>query len=280
MTKNQIKITKRSGEQVLFDTDKLRTSLERSGAGEKDIEDVIQQVELKIVDGISTHKLYQLAYSILRKKSNHVAGRYRLRKAIFDLGPTGYPFEKFVGELLRNQGYKVQIGVKVNGHCIQHEVDVIAEKDDKKFMVECKFHRDQRRKSDVKVSLYIHSRFLDIKKEWDKNPKEINRIHQGWIVTNTRFTEDAVQFGKCAGLKMISWDYPAQGSLRERIDRSGLHPITALQGLTKKEKQEVLNSNIVLCRNLTKDILKTIGIKEHRINKVIREAKELVEASI
>lgn len=275
MTDN-ITITKRSGEKVLFDTDKLRASFERSGAGTEYIEEIIAEVKHKITDGISTHKLYQLAYSLLRKKSNRAAGRYRLKKAIFDLGPTGYPFEKFVGELLRNQGYKVQVGVIVNGNCVQHEVDVLAEKDDRKYMVECKFHTDPRRKSDVKVALYIQSRFLDVEKEWDKDPQEINRIHQGWIVTNTRFTQDAVKFGTCVGLKMISWDFPANGSLRERIDRSGLHPVTALQNLTKKEKQEILNGDNVLCKNLTEEFLRSIDIPEKRINKIMTEARELV----
>jgi Holliday junction resolvase-like predicted endonuclease len=275
MTDN-ITITKRSGEKVLFDTNKLRASFERSGAGTDYIEEVIAEVKQKMTEGISTQKLYQLAYSILRKKSNHAAGRYRLKKAIFDLGPTGYPFEKFVGELLKNQGYKVEVGVIINGNCVQHEIDVLAEKDNRKYMIECKFHTDPHRKSDVKVALYIHSRFLDVEKEWLKNPDGINQIHQGWIVTNTRFTEDAVKFGKCAGLNMISWDYPASGSLRQRIDQSGLHPITALQNLTKKEKQEILNGNIVLSRDLTEDFLLSLGIPKRRISKIMKEVMDLV----
>jgi len=273
---DNITITKRSGEKVLFDTNKLRASFERSGAGTEYIEEVIEEVKRKLTDGISTRKLYQLAYSLLRKKSNRAAGRYRLKKAIFDLGPTGYPFEKFVGELLKNQGYKVQVGVMVNGNCVQHEVDVLAEKNDREYMVECKFHTDQHRKSDVKVALYIHSRFLDVEKEWNKNPEEASRIHQGWIVTNTRFTNDAVKFGTCAGLNMISWDYPGNGSLRQRIDRSGLHPLTALQSLTKKEKQAILNEDTVLCRNITDSLLKSMEIPEKRRAKIMKEVNELV----
>jgi len=143
-------------------------------------------------------------------------------------------------------------------------------------MIECKFHRDLSKKSDVKVSLYIHSRFLDIEKEWKKQATEHLRFHQGWIVTNTRFTEDAIQYGKCAGLHLISWDYPFQGSLRERIDLSGLHPITALQTITKKEKQALFDLDLVLCRNLDRDSLLKIRIKEFRIRKILKEVEELV----
>jgi len=235
MDRETIFVTKGTGEKVPFDVQKLINSLDRAGASEEDIELIIKDLGNRLVDGISTRKVYQYAYSVLRKKSNKAAGKYRLKKAIFELGPTGYPFERFVGELLKNQGYLVEVGKIVKGHCVQHEVDVLAEKEDRKYMIECKFHSDASKKSDVKVSLYIHSRFLDIEKQWNKNPQENQRIHQGWIVTNTRFTEDAVQFGKCAGLNMISWDYPHSGNLRERIDLSGLHPVTALHSITKKE---------------------------------------------
>lgn len=274
---NKVKrITKKSGDLVPFDQQKLKRSLERTGAGEQEIQKIIQQVTRKLVDGMSTHKVYQMAYSILRKNSHRVAGKYRLKKAIFELGPTGYPFERFVGELLKNQGYQVEVGKIVQGHCVQHEVDVIAEKENKKFMIECKFHQDASKKSDVKVSLYIHSRFLDVEKEWKKKKDSHLDFHQGWIVTNTRFTEDAVRFGKCAGLNLISWDYPSQGSLKQRIDMAGLHPITALSSITKKEKQEILSIDVVLCRNLNSEILAKAGIKENRIPKVMNEVAALI----
>ncbi|MBN1340631.1 MAG: restriction endonuclease [Bacteroidales bacterium] len=269
-------IRKRSGEVVPFDLDKLRLSLERSGAAEQDVEAVVNEIRSRLVQGISTHRLYQMAYAVLKKKSVHAAGKYRLKKAIFDLGPTGYPFERFVGELLKYQGYEVEVGKRVKGHCVEHEVDVVAEKDNRRFMIECKFHTDPGRKSDVKVSLYIHSRFLDIEKQWNKQPDSDTRFHQGWIVTNTRFTEDAISYGKCAGLQLISWDYPSQGSLRERIDISGLHPVTALNELTTKEKQEILAMDIVLCRHLKAEHLEKAGISSYRFRKILTEAEELI----
>ncbi len=242
-TEQPILITKRNGEQVPFDVQKLIHSLDRSGASEADMELVIREVGRNLVDGMSTRKVYQLAYSILRKKSKQAAGKYKLKKSIFELGPTGYPFERFVGELLKNQGYHVMVGQQVSGFCVQHEVDVIAEKEGRRHVIECKFHSDLSTKSDVKVSLYFHSRFRDIRKKWEKESGDQRLVHEGWLVTNTRFTDDALQYGECSGLRMISWDYPEKGSLRERIDLSGLHPITALQSLTKKEKQSLLEQD-------------------------------------
>jgi hypothetical protein len=271
-----IHITKRNGEKVPFNVQKLITSLERSGAAGEDIESVIHEVGKNLVDGMSTRKVYQLAYAILRKKSKSVAGKYKLKKAIFELGPSGYPFERFVAELLKNQGYMVEVGSIVRGFCVQHEVDVIAEKDNRRYIIECKFHGDLSTKSDVKVSLYFHSRFLDIKKRWEKQPENHNVFHQGWLVTNTRFTDDALRYGECAGLHMISWDHPSRGSLRERIDVSGLHPITALHSLTRKDKINLLENNVVMCRDLDPPSLEMAGINRASFTKILQEAESLI----
>ena len=275
MQNNNFNITKKSGEIIRFDTEKLRKSFERSGANQEDINDVIAQLSEHVYDGISTRKLFQLAYSLLKKKSLEVAGRYRLKNAIMELGPTGFPFEKFVAELLNYQGYETEVGTIVEGHCVSHEVDVIAQKDNQKIMIECKFHSATHTKSDVKVALYIHSRYNDVLTAWKETDAQTIQNYQGWVVTNTRFTEDAVQYAKCAGLHLVSWDYPSQGSLRERIDISGLHPITVLQSISKREKQLLLDKGIVLCRSLTAENLKDFNIIGNRTRRVLQEAYNL-----
>jgi len=270
-----INVTKGTGEQVAFDAEKLRSALKRSGAQPNEVNQIIQQVESRLYEGISTKKIYQIAYSILRKKSHHAAGRYRLKKAIMELGPTGYPFEKFVGRLFESEGFKAEVGQLVHGKCIQHEVDVVATKPGKQVMVECKFHRDSSRRSDVKVALYIHSRFLDLKAAWEKSEQfNTGTQYRGMVVCNTRFSEDAMQFSKCAGLDLVSWDYPSGNSLKDWVDRSGYHPITALQSLKKREKQELLEEGIVLCRDLKShpDFLRKMGFNERQLSIVLKEA--------
>lgn len=74
-------------------------------------------------------------------------------------------------------------------------------------------------------------------------------------------------------------NHPKKGSLKERIDASGLHPVTCLTTLTKREKQLLLEKMIVLCKDISKDekILLSIGLQETRIKKVLAEAKALCE---
>lgn len=271
-------IIKASGEEVQFDENKLKLSLERAGAGQEVVAEVIAGLEPGFHDGMPSRKIYREAYRLLKKISSHNAGRYKLKEAIFELGPSGYPFEHFFGELLRNQGYKTQVGVTIQGKCVTHEVDVVAENQHSHFLVECKFHSSGGKKSDVKVPLYIHSRYQDIIATMESLPGFTTKLHQSWVVTNTRFTQDAIDYGKCMGMNLVSWDYPQEGNLRQRIDRSGLHPITTLHTLKRSEKQHLLEMGIVTCRNLLdkQTALLEMGMSNSKYRKVVNDAETII----
>ncbi len=272
-----IRVVKGNGEKVTFDAEKIRQALSFSGADEDLIDKITAQVESRIYDGISTKKIYQIAFDLLKRDSYRNAGRYSLKKAIMELGPTGYPFEIFVGKIFESMGYEVETGVIVQGKCIQHEVDVIARKPGEMIMVECKFHSDSSTKSGVQVPLYIHSRYLDVKAAWEEQYGKDLR-YRGGVVCNTRFSDDALQYAKCAGLVLISWDYPEDTGLKYWIDKTGLQPLTSLISLNKKEKQFLLGKGIVLCSQLkdNKELLNEMGITDFQIRKVLLEAGNLI----
>ncbi len=275
--KSNTYVTKRSGERVPFDPERLKRSLQRVGAGEEDVAAILKEVEGMLYEGIPTSRIYRKAHELLRRRSSGASARYHLKQAIQELGPTGYPFEKYVGALLAYQGYEVRNDQLLEGKCVQHEVDVVAEKGDEVIMVECKFHSEQGTKSDVKVPMYIHSRFEDLRSNLEHYYPGRKMRFRGWVVTNTRFTEDAIAFGRCNGLYLISWDYPEQGSLRDRIDLAGLHPVTCLHSLTRKEKKELLQREVVLVKELLDDpaLLESLHLTGTRRKKLLQEAREL-----
>jgi hypothetical protein len=277
MSKPKLQVRKASGDLEPFNAEKLRTSLKRAGAKDETIREILEQVNSNLYDGISTKEVYKTAFAMLKTHNGSTAARYNLKRALMMLGPSGYPFEKYVGEILKHEGFKVEVGVIIHGHCVDHEVDVVAEKDDSHFMVECKFHNQPGHICDVKVPLYINSRFHDIEKQWKLLPGHGTKFHQGWVVTNTRFSNDAIQYGSCAGLHLIGWNYPESGSLRMLIDESGLHPVTALTTLSQSEKIRLLENRVVLGREIVDDptILTKIGVKGPRANAIIAEAGKL-----
>ncbi|CAG5080261.1 restriction endonuclease [Parvicella tangerina] len=277
---SSVYVEKAAGQKDVYDPEKLRLSLKRSGAEDKIVTDIVERIGELIYDDIPTSVIYKKAYALLRTKSKLSASRYGLKKAVLDLGPTGYPFEHLVAHLLRAEGFDVKIGEVVKGHCVMHEVDVLAKKKGVSYLVECKYHNEPSRFSNVKIPLYIQSRFEDIDKHWKKvnGHKEVYR--QGWIYTNTRFSEDAVKYGECMGLNLISWKYPKKGSLEDRIRLNGLYPITCLNNLSIADKQELIKRNIVVAREVKKrpEILESIGIKsKNKINKVLKEITALCD---
>ena len=277
--KKSFKIKKYSGDIVNFEVDKLIRSLKNAKTDDALIEKIVAEVENQLYDGITTKKIYQMAYRILKSKRNISASRYKLKKAIMELGPSGFPFEKFVSEILKNEGFKTEVGVIVQGYCVSHEVDVVAKNETHHYMVECKYHNRQGRVNDVKIPLYIQSRFLDIGKQCKIKEGPDSEFHQGWIYTNTRFTSDAIDYAKCAGLKLVSWDYPSNKSLKETINKYGLFPITTLNTLSKKDIKKLLEKGYVLCKDVCSnpDILTEVGIDRSKHKKIMQNAKELGE---
>lgn len=243
-------VTKASGIQEPFDIEKLRLSLQRAGATEQAIERILTDTLNEYTPGISTRKIYKRAFKFLRKKEKPHAARYKLKQAIMELGPSGFPFERLVGALLDSLGYTSQVGQIVQGRCVQHEIDVVAHRAGMHILVECKYHNQPGRISDVKVPLYIKARFDDIRERWEQEHQPQYLFDKGWIFTNTRFSADALKYGTCAGLKLISWDFPAKENLRELIDHSGLFPLTSLTSLSKTEKQQLLTQGLVLCKEV------------------------------
>ncbi len=278
---SQIKVVKSNGEQVLYSREKLQNTISLAGADDLKSEQIADYVEQNLYDGIPTSKIYQLAYSLLRKKRSHrAAGRYRLKKAIFDLGPSGYPFEIFIGKLFESFGFSVKVGQIMQGKCVQHEVDVVASRDKTLTIVEIKFRGNFRGKANVQVPLYIHSRFNDIKAKLIENERYRDYKIEGYVVTNTRFTLDAINYAECTGLGLISWDYPSNASLKYYIDRSGLHPLTSLHTLRKTDKKMLLDNGIVLCRELEshQDLMLENGLNKQRVSRVLSEASMLIKS--
>ncbi len=272
-----VNVTKASGGTEPYDESKLRQSLAGAGADQEIIDRIADTVDQMLYDGISTQKLYREAFRLLKQHSNRFAGRYKLKEALFELGPTGYPFEKFTAELLKRLGYTTEVGQIIEGNCVSHEVDVVAEKGDDFFIVECKFHNRKDHKCNVQVPLYIQSRFEDVKRKWSRKPGHKGKNHHGWVVTNTRFTNDAQQYGKCIGLNLLSWDYPENKGLKDLISRVNLHPVTCLSTLSSDEKKKFLEQDIIFCQQLAEDksVLDEMGWDSRKSGNIYREAKAI-----
>ncbi|MDX1912951.1 MAG: restriction endonuclease [Saprospiraceae bacterium] len=272
---NTFQVTKASGQTEAFDEEKLRRSLRHSGAQESLINQILQEMEGQWQEGMSTKTIYKRAFKLLKRLHRPTAARYTLKQAMLDFGNSGFPFEDFVSEILKSKGYEVKTRQLLQGACVQHEVDVVAEGPNELIWVECKYHPMAGSVSNVKIPLYIHSRFRDLEKKRSQT-SDLQSVH-AWIVTNTRFSDDAMRYGRCAGLELIGWNYPSGKSLRELVESAGLHPLTCLTTLTRREKIQLLESGIVLSKTLTRhgNWTERIHVSKDRQKIIMNEAREL-----
>lgn len=271
-------VTKSTGEPGAFEADKLRRSLLRAGAGADKADAIVAAVVDKLYEGIPTKTIYQIAFKLLKQQSRPEAARYTLKQALLDLGPAGYPFEQFVARLLQADGFSVKTEQIMQGACVKHEVDVLAVNETHVYYCECKFHNRRNLECDVKVPLYIHARYNDLKQgELGKFPFA-GKTLEGHIFTNTRFTDDAQRYGQCAGLQLVSWNAPLGNSLSDWANRTRLHPLTCLTTLTRAEKNILLEQKAVLAQDLIEnpDLLGLAHIHGKREAFVLEEARRII----
>lgn len=272
-----ILVVKADGTQEPFNVNKLRKSLRRAGARDEEVQRIVSHIEAESHDGITTQDIYRHAFSLLSHESSPAArARYSLRRGLLNLGPTGFPFEEFLAKLFQTEGYTAVTGSIVAGTCAEHELDVAAYKDDHAFVAEAKFHSRPGIKTDLQVAMYTYARFLDLNQQ-KICAADICGITEMWLITNTKFTSAAERYGQCVGLHLLSWNYPHNDNLHDRIQRAGIYPITVLSSLSPAQKQVLIERGIIICRDLVAQpqSLRHLHVSTKKQEQVLAEAREI-----
>lgn len=238
-------VLKLDGTKEPYNEEKIRASSTRVGVPADLQNEMLEHIRGRLYDGLKTAEIFSMIKEFLRSSSlPHLAMKYNLKVALADLGPSGYPFEKYVAILLQAIGYITHTNLTLAGACISHEIDVVAEKDQITYFIEAKFHKNPLQRTDVRVALYIKARYDDLVKTWNRGTT------QAWIVTNTRFSTDAIKYGECQHIRLTSWGYPKDQGIMDLIERTGLHPVTIIDGLTRDDKLRLLSAGVVTCQQL------------------------------
>ena len=263
-----INVLKADGKLEAFDEEKLKDSIDRAGIPPEIQNQVLNHVKSRIYENIPTSEIYKHIEEFFGEKEDHYSrSRYSLKRAIMELGPTGFPFELYVSKIYEVLGYHVETNQILLGKCVNHEVDVIASKDSEKIMIECKFHNKVGIKSDLHVALYTKSRFDDLKNK--------HNFTKSILVTNTKITIDGLAYADCEGIEVLSWGLPLGGSIRDLVEKHKLYPVTQLSFLNLTQKQELLSKGVVLISQICKDpnILDQISIPDHMREEAMKHAK-------
>lgn len=268
----EIFVEKVNGEKEVFSFEKIFQSIKNSGLDEKLAREIALKIQKKIYPGIKTSQIYKEISKYLSKKSFLAAIKFRLKKAILELGPTGFPFEKFIGKVFEAEGFEVKLNQIISGFCTKYEIDFLAKKGNLIYIGECKFRNELEGKVDLRDALANYARFLDI-----KNGKFFNTKmkYKSILVTNAKFTLEAIKYSKCVGVLLLGWKYPKEGGLEYLIEKNKFYPITILPSVNKSLAQELIENGIVLVRDVFGGKFDSLKIREK--NKILKEAEILLK---
>jgi hypothetical protein len=238
-------VIKSDGSKEPFDARKLRDSLISARASLEVADEIVAAITATIQPNDTTARIYQAAHKLLAKRERPVASRYGMRRSLLELGPSGFPFERFIGVLYRAEGYIVMVGEMMYGSCVSHEVDVVAWNDVDLIALEAKFHNDLSFKTDTKVVLYVKARVEDLQTHPHKIAGKNRMVTRGAVATNTKFTDTAETYAACVGIELLSWETPRGNNLYDRMSRFGIVPNSSLTSLTPHEKRAIAEALIV-----------------------------------
>jgi len=274
----EILVRKGRGTLVPYDESKVRASIEKTGASKEAIEKVLSYVRVNLKNGMKTAEIYRMVREQLRHDVPWAAARYSLREAIFKLGPAGFNFEKYVAAVLSAYGYKTQTPESYTGACIEHEVDVTAEKDGRTAFIEAKFRHDFSTAINIKDVLATWARFLDLVD--GSNIDLCPHFDEVWIVTNAVFTDQSLAFGHCKNMKLIGWNHPKERTFANMVDLDALYPITVIQDLSAAELEAFAKAGFILCRDICQlvpqDLKNVTGLSVKRLSEIVKSCDKVV----
>lgn len=272
-------IKKASGHAEIFSKDKIRSSFIRSGVSKNLADETARLIEKRLKPTTSSEELYRHAHKYLLEKRPEAAARYSLKRAIMQLGPAGYIFERYMARIFEKYGYTTKVGQIIKGYCVNHEIDVVALKKGRHYMIECKYHNRPGTRSDVKVALYTYGRFLDVEKMWRSIRGHRDLFHQPWLVTNTRCTSEAIKYARCVNLRIVAWRYPPSRGLEYFIEKKRLYPVTILPSLSISAARRLSVGGVLLAEDVLKysaeELIRNFSLKPSTAAQALKQARWL-----
>jgi hypothetical protein len=217
----------------------------------------------------------------LKKEHPQEAVKFNLKEGMRNLGPDGFSFEKYIREILVRYGFGVKIDRYVPGRCIAYETDILAENEKTVYFGECKYRNRAGERIDLSVCMKLFAAAIDVKagnyfKKEIGEGKEIRPI----LITNAKFSNQAIRYSECQGIRLLGWNYPKNNGLEKMIDDQKLYPITILPSFKKYMNEPFGKAGVMLSEDLLqiKDLAKfceKVSLPKAKAQCLLSEAKTL-----
>jgi hypothetical protein len=274
-----IYVTKADGSKQLFDKEKIMLTFQRMGLNHEVAIQVAQEVEKKLYPDIATQQILQIIFAIMRKHKPAIKHLFDLKKGI-SLMESKPEFEVFVRVLLVHSGYQVKSNTILRGLCGEHEVDALATKDDLTYLVEAKHHNNYHALTGLDESRIARAIIEDVTDGYRNGSTEI-KIDRAMIVTNTRYSEHAINYGRCRGILQVGWTSPEGFGLRDIVEKHKLYPLSCLRGITTEARLRLVEAGIVLIQQLLEQdshyLERKIGLTPKTVFSIMEKARHTTE---
>lgn len=268
------------GNEEPFSSRKLIRSLKRSGANAGIAKKIAGRVEVQLNDGATTSEIFKIARQYLQAEQPQAALKFNLKLAMRNLGPDGFSFEKYIKQLFVNYGFSVKIDQYIPGKCISYETDIVAEDGDTVYFGECKYHNQAGLKVDLTVCMKMFAAQIDVSENYFRGQIAAGKKIVPIIITNAKFTTQAIKYSNCQGIKLLGWNYPKNNGLEKMIESKKLYPITILPSFKSYMNEAFGSAGIMLAKDLLgikgiDKFAKRVGLPESKIVSLVKEAQIL-----
>lgn len=273
-----MKVRKADGSLQDFEKEKVIRTCLRMGATREEAEWVAGEVEKKVYENIPTREILQLIFKYLGELKPKLKHQRDLREAISLLKPKP-DFELFIGKILEEYGYKIERNLIIPGRCVEHEVDVVAKRDEETLLVEIKHHYNHHTYTGLRVFLEAWAAYEDIREGFEKGNHNFN-FTKLLVISNTKLSAHGKRFCECKGISYIGWRYPEERGLERLIETKKLYPISIMRNLEEKERDKLVNAGIVLIKQIAslkpEELHKKTKIPKEFCLKMIQKANEIL----
>jgi hypothetical protein len=240
------------GERELFSGNKVYRSAKRAGASSEVARRIAQIIKAEVYPGIKTSIIFGKIKKLLRSKFPGAALRFNIKEGMRRLGPTGFPFEKYIKNVLETLGYQVKINQFLPGKCLRsYEIDFVAKKGNLIYIGECKYKQHLGETISYHDALSHYARFLDIlNSRYFASGKNKGFMVKSMLVTNAKFNKRTQDYCRCVGTELLGWNYPRNRGLEYFVDKEKLYPITILPALKGYLKDVFVKEKIILAKYL------------------------------
>ena len=269
---------KADGSRQVFDKEKIVKTCLSMGASQQVANDVANRIEFRVYDGIRTKKILDMIFEDLGRVLPRVGYHIDLRTALSMVKPKP-DFELFVQALLREYGYEVSPSQIIRGKCGEHEVDAVAKREGRTYIVEAKHHFEHHTVTGLDIPRIARATVEDIRDGFKEGLTTID-VDNAIVVCNTRFSEHAERYSECRGIELIGWGYPLGHGIERMIYEKKLYPLAYLRSLGAAQRDSLAATGIILVKDLVTsnsgELARKTGLPADVIERVVREARTIL----